>query len=74
MTQFEEQVLRDLAELKAHMRWIIGNGNEGKMQEIEQRLTRQEGLLQRAMGVVVGLTGLATLVHLALSYLRMGHR
>ncbi len=37
MTNFEERVLRDLGELKAHMRWIVGNGNEGKIQELEMQ-------------------------------------
>ena len=37
MTNFEERVLRDLGELKAHMRWIVGNGNEGKIQELESQ-------------------------------------
>jgi len=34
MTNFEERVLRDLGELKAHMRWIVGNGNEGKSRNL----------------------------------------
>jgi hypothetical protein len=70
MTQFEELVLRDLSELKAHMRWIVGNGNEGKMQELEQRVSRQEGHFQRAMGVGGAIAGLLTLVHLAIDYMR----
>ena len=34
MSDFEQKVLSDLAEVKAHMRWLVGNGNEGKMQEL----------------------------------------
>ena len=74
MTQFEEQVLRDLSELKAHMRWIVGNGNEGKMQELEQRISRHEGFIQMAMGLGAGIGALVTLVHLAIDYLRVGTR
>jgi hypothetical protein len=73
MTQFEEQVLRDLSELKAHMRWIVGNGNEGKMQELEQRIARHEGVLQRAMGVGGGIAVLIALAHMAFDYLKVSH-
>ena len=34
MSDFEQKVLSDLAEVKAHMRWLVGNGNEGKVQEL----------------------------------------
>ena len=74
MTQFEEQVLRDLAELKAHMRWIVGNGNPGKIQQLEGRMARQEGFLQKVMGLGIALGGLITLAHLAFDYLRVGQR
>jgi hypothetical protein len=40
MSDFERKVLSDLAELKAHMRWVVGNGNEGKIQELEARVQR----------------------------------
>lgn len=73
MTQFEEQVLKDLSELKAHMRWIVGNGNEGKMQELEQRLTRHEGYVQRVTGMGGALACMITLVHLAFDYMRVSH-
>jgi len=50
MTNFEERVLRDLGELKAHMRWLVGNGNEGKIQELEARIRKHEAALQRTAG------------------------
>ena len=74
MTQFEEQVLRDLSELKVHMRWIVGNGNQGKIQQLEGRIARQEGFLQKVMGLGIALGGLVTLAHLAFDYLRVGQR
>jgi len=73
MTQFEEQVLRDLSELKAHMRWIVGDGNEGKMQELEQRIASHEGFLQRVMGVGGGIAVLVALAHLAFDYMKVSH-
>lgn len=74
MTQFEERVLRDLSELKAHMRWIVGNGNEGKLQEIETRLQKHESALQRMAGVGAAIGAAMTAVHFLFDYLRLGHR
>jgi hypothetical protein len=73
MTSFEERVLRDLGELKTHMRWIVGNGNEGKMQELESRIQKHEVALQRAAGLGVAAGILMTIVHLALDSLRVIH-
>jgi hypothetical protein len=73
MTNFEERVLRDLGELKAHMRWIVGNGNEGKMQELETRIQKHEVALQRAAGLGVAVGVLLTIIHLALDSLRVIH-
>ena len=33
------------------MRWIVGNGNEGKIQELESRIRRNEASLQRTAGI-----------------------
>ncbi len=74
MTNFEERVLRDLGELKAHMRWIVGNGNEGKIQELEMRIQKHETALQRTAGLGVAAGILVTLMHLALDSLKVLHR
>ena len=74
MTNFEEKVLRDLGELKAHMRWIVGNGNEGKIQELEMRIQKHETALQRTAGLGVAAGILVTLMHLALDSLKVMHR
>ena len=73
MDSFEEKVLSDLAELKAHMRWVVGNGNQGKIQEIEERLQRHETYLQRLMGVGSAVAGAVTVMNLVLGWLRV-HR
>ena len=73
LTEFESKVLSDLAELKANMRWIIGNGNQGKMQEIEERVERHEAYLQRFTGIATAVGCLITLFHLAIDYLRLRH-
>jgi hypothetical protein len=73
ISDFERQVLEDLAELKTNMRWVIGNGNEGKMQEIEERVERHEIYLQRFTGIATAVASLLTLFHLAIDYLRWRH-
>lgn len=73
MTNFEERVLRDLGELKTHMRWIVGNGNEGKIQELECRIQKHEAALQRTAGIGVAFGVLLTLLHVTLDSLRVLH-
>jgi hypothetical protein len=73
MTNFEERVLRDLGELKAHMRWIVGNGNEGKIQELECRIQKHEAALQRTAGIGVAAGILLTIMHFALDSLKVMH-
>lgn len=73
MNDFEERVLRDLAELKAHMSWLVGSGNEGKMQELEQRVRKHDQTLQRLGGMGAAFGVLLTLMHVAIDYLRVRH-
>ena len=73
MTNFEERVLRDLGELKTHMRWIVGNGNEGKIQELESRIQKHEAALQRAAGIGVAAGVLLTILHITLDSMRAIH-
>jgi hypothetical protein len=70
LTAFEREVLSDLAELKANMRWVVGNGNQGRMQEIEERVERHEAYLQRFTGIAGVLACLLTFFHVAIDYLR----
>ena len=67
------RVTYKLAELKANMKWIIGNGNQGKMQEIEERVERHEAYLQRFAGVATAVGALITMFHLAIDFLRLKH-
>jgi hypothetical protein len=73
LTEFEQKVLSDLAELKANMRWVIGNGGQGKMQEIEERVDRHEAYMQRFAGVATAVGCLVTLFNIAIDYLRLKH-
>ncbi len=74
MTQFEERVLTDLAELKARMRWLVGDGNEGKLHEIETRMQKHDASLQRMAGVGGTVGVVLTILHVALDYLKVVHR
>jgi hypothetical protein len=60
-------------ELKTHMRWIVGNGNEGKIQELETRIQKHEAALQRTAGLGLAMGILLTIVHLALDSMRVIH-
>ena len=71
MTEFEEKVLCDLAELKAHMRWLVGiTGNGGCIAQLSERVERHERMMQRAGGIGAALAVLLTLIHLGIDYLR----
>lgn len=68
MTDFEIQVLADLAVLKSQMASLLGNGQPGRLRELEARVDEHEASLQRAkgMGAIGGalLTIANLLIHL----------
>ena len=71
ISEFERQVLADLAEIKTNMRWLLGNGKAGCIQELTDRVERHERVVQRFTGIGGALAGLLTLLHLGLDYFRM---
>lgn len=73
MTDFEQKVLADLSELRVHMRWLVGNGNQGRVQEMERRLDEHEAFVQRAGGIGAALGILFTLVHFGIHFMRLNH-
>ena len=50
MNEFEAQVLSDLSVLKTQMTGLMGDGNGGRIAELERRLERHEQNWQRAKG------------------------
>ena len=70
MTEFEQQVLADLATLKAEMRALLGNGQPGRLRQIEQRVDQHEVLVQRVTGVGALLGAVLTLVHVGIDFFR----
>lgn len=74
ISDIQNTIASAIEQLKAHMRWIVGNGNEGKLQEIETRLQKHEAALQRMAGVGAAIGAAVTAVHFVFDYLRVGHR
>jgi len=70
MNEFESTVLADLAELKTHMRWLIGNGSPGRLQELEARVEHHEAMLQRFLGIAAAAGILLTLIHIGIDLMR----
>ena len=71
VTDFERQVLEDLAEIKTNMRWLLGNGKPGKLQELTDRVDRHERVVQRFAGIGCVFGALMTLAHVVLQYIRV---
>jgi hypothetical protein len=73
MTDFERRVLEDLSELRTQMHSLVGDGNSGRMKQLEDKVERHEAFVQRAGGLGAGLAALVTVIHLAIDYVRMHH-
>jgi hypothetical protein len=73
MTSFEERVLADLSELKTNMRWVVGDGTNGRLQELEGRVQKHEVFVQKAGGIGTLIAGLLTLLHISIDYLKLHH-
>ena len=68
MTEFEAKVLSDLSVLKNQMQHVIGDGNQGRIGQIEDRVLKHDQALQRFKGSAAAFGGLLTLVHVAIDY------
>jgi hypothetical protein len=62
MTEFEAQVLADLSVLKNQMSTLLGDGNSGRIAQIEGRVDQHEQSLQRAKGFAVAIGAVFTLI------------
>lgn len=73
MTDFEAQVLADLAVLKTQMKQVVGNGQPGRLALLEGRLLEHEKSMQRMKGVAAAFGALLTVAHLTID-LVLGRR
>lgn len=73
LLQAVQHIKRMRGGLKVHMRWVVGNGNQGKIQEMEERLNRHETHLQRLVGVGSAIAAAVTVMNLVANFLRL-HR
>lgn len=70
MTDFEAQVLGDLSALKSQMHALLGVGQPGRLNHLEERVARHERTVQRMKGVGGGFSVLFTVFHVALDLLK----
>lgn len=70
MNEFEKTVLADLSTLKTEMKLLLGNGQPGRLRELEMRVERHEQLVQRAGGIGALLGVLVTAVHLGVDWMK----
>ena len=70
MTEFEAQVLADLSVLKNQMTVLVGDGNSGRIGEIEKRVTRHEERFQNVRGVAIAFGAALTLVQFLIDFVR----
>lgn len=73
MTEFEAAVLADLAVLKSQMREIVGNGQPGRLAQLEARIQEHEKTVQRLRGLATAFGGVLTFAHLAIDLLIARH-
>ncbi len=65
VNEFEAQVLSDLSVLKAQMAALTGDGNGGRLAELERRMDRHEQNWQRAKGFLAAVSVVLAVVEVA---------
>ncbi|MGD0831640.1 MAG: hypothetical protein ABR907_11885 [Terracidiphilus sp.] len=69
MNEFEAQVLSDLSVLKTQMTGLMGDGNGGRIADLERRLERHERDWQRAKGFLAAVSVLFAVIEVAVETL-----
>jgi hypothetical protein len=70
MNEFEAQVLSDLSVLKTQMGNLVGDGNGGRISEIERQMEMHEQHLQRTKGFLAAISVLFAVIEVAVEALR----
>ncbi len=65
MNEFEAQVIGDLSVLKSQMASLMGDGNGGRLAELERRMDRHEQNWQRAKGFLAAISVLFAAIEVA---------
>ena len=65
MNEFEAQVLSDLNVLKNQMNGLMGDGNGGRIADLERRMERHEEQWQRAKGFMAAVSVFLAVVEVA---------
>jgi hypothetical protein len=74
MTDFEKAVLSDLAILKTEMKQLVGNGQPGRLHQLEERVDQHERAMQRVQGAGALIGVVITLVHVGIDFLKIAGR
>ena len=69
MNEFEAQVLSDLSVLKTQMTGLMGDGNGGRVADLERRMERHEQNWQRAKGFLAAVSVLFAVIEVAVTTL-----
>jgi hypothetical protein len=69
MNEFEAQVLSDLSALKTQMTNLTGDGNGGRIAELERRMEQHEQNWQRAKGFLAAFSVLFAVIEVAVQAL-----
>ena len=65
MNEFEAQVLSDLSALKTQMAALTGDGNGGRIADLERRMDRHEQHWQRAKGFLAAVSVVFAVIEVA---------
>jgi hypothetical protein len=66
INEFEAQVLSDLSVLKTQMNGLVGDGNGGRLANLERRIEGHEKNWQRAKGFMAAASVLYAVIEVAL--------
>jgi hypothetical protein len=65
MNEFEAQVLSDLKVLKTQMNGLMGDGNGGRVADLERRMEQHEQNWQRAKGFMTAFSVVLAIIEVA---------
>jgi len=74
MTDFERQVLRELSVLKSQMDTLMGIGQPGRLNHLEERVEAHERGVQRWKGFIAAFGGLLTVLHVVIAWFENGRK